>query len=237
MKTLDRSMKNFTKTVKELDIEKTKQILLKNSHYILLAIIILIGVGIRFYSVNTNIIFDYDPWWFFRHAQEILNNGFLPPKWDLFSYFPPGRPYNYESGWPYTLVGAYLVGQIFFPTLTLMKSSIVFIAIFAGGICAIPAFFFGKHVTNKWGGLVTAMFATITPAFISVSMGGYPDSDAVVVFYTFLSLFATIYALEKRTWKSIFLAVAAFWLFAFNWNSSWYIYYFVVLFVPIYLIF
>ncbi len=81
MQILDKVMKNLT----DLDPEKLIQILLKNYHFIFLAVIAWIGIWIRLSTANTNLILDYDPWWFFRHAQEILNNGGLPPQWDLLS--------------------------------------------------------------------------------------------------------------------------------------------------------
>src|SRR5437879_7539060 len=68
-------------------------------------------------------------------------------------------------------------------------------------------------------------------------MGGYPDYKTVVFFLSFLCIYTTILALEKKNWKSIGIAVASYWLFAFTWNSSWYIYYFVVIFIPFYLLF
>jgi asparagine N-glycosylation enzyme membrane subunit Stt3 len=222
-------------------------------HWPILIGIIIFAAWVRWSTANFDILLDYDPWWFFRHAEEIYNNGFLPPKWDILSYYPPGRPVDYYLGWSYTLAGLYAIVQNIYPAMTLMKFSGYFVAIFAA-LCAIPAYLVGRYVTNRWGGLVTALFATVTPTFLTVSMAGYPDSDAVDVFYTFWAVLATLYALKKSSLLSFtnlssFLkslvkylphvvpALAAYWLFAFNWNSSWYIYYFFLAFVPILLIF
>lgn len=203
--------------------------------------IVCLAIWLRLSTANVSILLDYDPWFWFRHAQEILNNGFLPPKWDIFSFFPPGRPVDYQLGWSYTIAAFYKLSQYVMPSLTLMKFSIYWVAIFAG-ICAIPAYFVGKMVTNKWGGLVTALLALMSVTFIAVSMAGYPDSDAVDVFYTFLSILTTLYAIKQnpRSKKGIFaiaLAVISYWLFAFNWNSSWYIYYMFLGFIPLYIFF
>jgi len=203
--------------------------------------IICLAIWLRLTTANIPTILDYDPWFWFRHAQEILDNGFLPPKWDILSYFPPGRPTDYQLGWPYTIAVFYKVFQLSIPSLTTMQFSIYWIAVFSG-ICAIPAYLVGRMVTNKWGGLVTALLATISVTFLSVSMAGYPDSDAVDVFYTFLTILTTLYAVKQnpKTKKGIFaiaLAVISYWLFAFNWNSSWYIYYIFLGFIPLYLFF
>ena len=209
-----------------------------NIHLFILLGIIYFAIWLRLPTASTDILLDYDPWWFFRHAQEILSNGFLPLKWDELSYFPPWRPVDYQVGWPYTIAISYVVTKVFLPAISLMKFSTYFMAIFAG-ICAIPAYLVGRMVTNKWGGLATAFFATVTPTFLSVSMAGYPDSDGIVVFYTFLSVLATLYAVKNfkgvrnpRSWIFIGLAVLTYWLFAFNWNTSWYIYVIFILSIP-----
>lgn len=215
----------------------------KHVDMLLLAAIVLFAIWLRLATANIDIILDYDPWFWFRHAQEILKNNFVPPKWDLLSYFPGGRPFNYQLGWSYTLAAGYVLVKVILTNLTFMKFSIYFIAIFSG-LCAIPAYFVGKMITNKWGGLITAFFAVITPTFLGVSMAGYPDSDTVDVLYTFLVVLATLYAIKnyhglksKKTWFSIALAVVSYWLFALNWNTSWYILYIFIGFVPIFIIF
>src|SRR3989304_10310140 len=207
----------------------------------ILIAIVGISIWLRLATANVPDILDYDPWWFFRHAKEILDNDFLPPKWDMLSYFPPGRPVDYQLGWPYTIAIFYKLAQFVMPAITLSKFSIYWIAIFSG-LCAIPAYIVGKMVTNKWGGLVTAFLATTSVTFLAVSMAGYPDSDAVDVFYTFLATLTTLYAIKqnprtKRGIIAIAFAILSYWLFAFNWNSSWYIFYMFLGFIPLYIFF
>jgi dolichyl-diphosphooligosaccharide--protein glycosyltransferase len=170
------------------------------------------------------------------------------PEWDIQSYFPPGRPVDYYLGWSYTMAGIY---KIFEGVLNMefMRFSGLFVAVFAA-LSAIPAYFVGRHVTNRWGGLFTAFFAIATPTFLAVSMAGYPDSDATDVFYSFLAIAATLFAIHKAKMVSfanfpefrrtlvrylpyVIPALIAYWLFAFNWSSSWYIYFMFVLFVPL----
>jgi asparagine N-glycosylation enzyme membrane subunit Stt3 len=158
------------------------------------------------------------------------------------SYFPPGRPVTAYLGWSYTIAIFYLFTKLF-TTITLMRFSGLFIAFFSAA-CAIPAYFVGKSVTNKWGGLATAFFGTITPIFVSRSIAGYPAADAADVFWTFVTIFATFYAIktfkgfkDKKSWIAILLAVASNWFFAFNFNNSWYIYFFFVAFIPLIFVF
>jgi len=233
-------------------MNRAMKIFLDNIHYPILLAIILLGVWIRSIGWDPNAILDYDPWWFFRHAQEIMQNGFLPPKWDILSYYPPGRPVDYYLGWSYTLAAFYQITSSFME-ITFTKFAGIFVAIFAG-ISAIPAYLVGKHVTNRWGGLTTAFFTVITITFISVSLAGYPDSDATDVFYSFLAIITTLFAIKKAdkidfSNRAHFLkslvrylpyaapAIVSYWLFAFNWSSSWYIYFIFVAFIPLLVVF
>jgi asparagine N-glycosylation enzyme membrane subunit Stt3 len=216
--------------------------LLKGHYYLIfLAIIFSFAVFVRWSTSNFDYILDYDPWWFFRYAQELVQNNLIPPKWDILSYFPPGRPVDFYLGWSYTIAIFYFLVKPF-TAMTLMKFSGLFIAFFSAA-CAIPAYFVGKYVTNKWGGLTTAFFGTITPIFVSRSIAGYPAADAADVFWTFVTVFTMLYAIknfksfkDKKSWFSIGLAVFSNWLFALNFNNSWYIYFFFLAFVPLVLV-
>jgi len=225
-------------------MKKLLDLMHKNWHLIVLLIIMYLAVWLRWATANFDIILDYDPWWFYRHAAELVTNHLVPLKWDELSFFPPGRPVDYYLGWSYTIAIFYLIVKSIM-SITLMKFAGYFIAFFAA-VCAVPAYLVGKHITNKWGGLVTAFFAVITPTFLSVSMAGYCDSDAVDVFYTFIAVLATLYALKRASSGKLFtksnilailLAVFSYWLFALNWNNSWYIYFIFVAFIPLLIIF
>lgn len=236
----------------------------------LLAFVFFAAAKIRLRTASTDIPLDYDPWWFYRHAKEIITNfengkGLLPNKWDVQSYFPPGRPEDI-LGWSYTIAVAYLLVKSFI-SMTLAKFSVYFIVAFVL-ISLLPAYIVGRMTTNKWGGLATVFFMALAPSFVLVSMAGYIDSDVVYVFYTYLTVATTLYAinkgikkiefkhtmlkigehlylpipkLDKEFFKSIISfspyaipSLIAFWFFAFSWNSSWYIYFAMLIFSVFY---
>ena len=149
----------------------------------ILALIIFIAISVRLPTLSLPSILDYDPWWYYRHAIEIMNNNMQPPKWDLLSYYPPGRPFEPFLGWVYTLIIFFKFAQIFssgVPFLLIATLSPVIMVALGG----IAAFLLGRTITNNIGGLFTALFAILPPAFIGVSMAGYTDNDPVIVFYT-----------------------------------------------------
>jgi len=205
-----------------------------NLHLLILLVIVYLGVYIRLGTVNTKIMLDYDPWWYYRHAKYLVDNNFRGVKWDLLSFFPPGRPMVDPVGWEYMVAISYKIFSLFF-SIDFMRFGIWSPAIISG-LIAVPAYLTGNIITNKWGGLVTALFSVLTPTLIGVSMAGYMDTDALVVFFTFASTFSIIYALQKRTIFSYILSIFILWLFAFSWAQSWYMLYMLLLFLVVYFI-
>ncbi len=185
-----------------------------------LAIIIYLGVYVRLSTINTPTVLDYDPWWFYRHAKEIIENNFKPLKWDLLSFYPPGRPLEPYQGWSYTIAFFYEIFKLFAKNITLEKVAIISPLIIVA-LIPIPAFLLGRELAGDIAGLATALFAVLSPTFIGVSMAGYCDSDAPVVFYSFLSTLFVIYALKRRSLIFCILAIIANLLFVYNWGGGW----------------
>ncbi len=187
---------------------------------IFLAIISYIGVYSRLSTLSTPTVLDYDPWWFYRYAAMIEANNFVPPKWDIQSYYPPGRKFTVLDGWPYTIIFLHLFLKFFIPTITLMKAAILS-PLFMVAIIPIPAYLLGRRLSNDLGGLSTALFAVLAPSFIGVSMAGYSDTDAPITFYLFLTLFSTLVAMKERKPIFILFSIITNLLFMWNWGAGW----------------
>lgn len=207
----------------EIDLGKLKKIFLIAFSLIFIS---WLGVWVRLSTLDTPTVLDYDPWWFYRYAQMILDNNLKQPKWDYQSFAMPGRPTNPYMGWSYTIIFFYKLLRILYPSITLMKAAILSPLIMVA-LIPIPAFLLGRSLTNELGGLTTALFAVLTPSFIGVSMAGYCDSDAPMVFYFFLSTFSLLLLLKntslstkKRIFYTVF-AVLSNLLFIWNWGGGW----------------
>jgi len=201
--------------------------------------IMYLAVYVRSATLGSPTVLDYDPWWFFRHAKEIVDNNMQVPQWDELSFFPPGRPYEAFQGWAYTIAIFYkILGPIFNATLTdVAKWSTLIIAV----ATVIPAFLLGRSLSNKWGGLCTAILGVLSPALIGVSMAGYSDGDMIVVFYSFLSVYSILLAMKKevsiRSLPYFIFAIIANLAFAYTWGYGWIILLFFTIFIPAFLIF
>lgn len=205
----------------KINLPDIVKLILKNFYWPIFFFIIFLSVYVRSSTLNSPTVLDYDPFWFYRYAEMIIKNNFQAPKWDILSFFPPGRPPDIFQGWPYTIAILYKIINSFSSGMTLTKvatlSPLIIVA-----LIPIPTFFLGKILTgNDVAGLMTALFATLTPQFIGVSMAGYCDSDAIVVFYSFLSILLVILALKKRSIPFYALAIIGNLIFIYNWGGGW----------------
>ncbi len=190
-----------------------------------LILLMVLGVFIRSSTLSSPTVLDYDPWWWYRHAKEIYDNDFKLPEWDILSYYPPGRPYQLNQGWPYTIAIFYKILNTFSNNISFMKAAILSPLILVA-LTPIPAFLLGKLLSNNIGGLLTAFFVIVAPIFIGVSMAGYSDSDAPFVFYMFLSVLTIFLAIKmsKRKLLSLpfyIIAIIVNLLFVFTWTAGW----------------
>jgi asparagine N-glycosylation enzyme membrane subunit Stt3 len=201
------------------DLKRSFEKISRNLPLILaLLFIICIAIWIRLGTINSPTVLDYDPWWFYRYAQMILNNGMKLPSWDIQSFYP-GRPVSPFQGWPYTIVFLYKILSSF-SSITLMKAAIIS-PLFMVALIVIAAFFAGRLLSNNLGGLVTAFFVVLAPSLIGTSMAGYCDTDAPVAFYFFFSIFTTLLALKKKSLPAIIFSIIANLLFIWNWGGGW----------------
>lgn len=214
---------------------------LKKAFFISAEILLLLGIiyfaiVVRIGSVP-KLVADYDPWWYYRHSVEIMKSGLLNrPKWDILSFYPPGRPYVNFLGVEYILIITYYIFSYFIKNFTFMQFFIWSPAIISG-LSAIPAYLTGKLISNKIGGIFTAIFAVLAPAFLAYSVAGYMDSKPLVVFFTFLSAYSIMLLFKKRKPIYYIFTILTNLLFIFTWGGGWFILIFTTALIPALFIF
>jgi len=196
--------------------------------------IMYLAVYVRSSTLSSPTVLDYDPWWFFRHAREIVENNMQIPKWDELSYFPPGRPYEAFQGWPYLMAVMYkIIGPLTGATLTdVAKWSTLIVA----AASVVPAYLLGRMLSGKYGGIATTLFAMLSPALIGVSMAGYSDTDMIVMFYTLLSVYSILLALKRplsvNALPYYLFAIVVNIAFVWTWGFGWIIFLMFAAFMP-----
>jgi len=191
--------------------------IVERKHLLILLLVIVLSVSFRMKTVHTDYVQTMaDPWYFVRVAEDVANNNYIPPSWDTLSHFPPGRPFYVWLGWIYFII---LVSII-------TNSSIMYAAniapiimvVFAG----IFAYLLGKKLSNEWGGVIASILILTAPFYVTVSQGGYADTDAPVVALSLLSIYSIIVAYERRDWKGYIFAIISNFLFLVSWNTGYY---------------
>jgi len=192
----------------------------KNWALIFLIVILLISFGIRLSTTHTKWLLAYDPYYQYRHTKSIVEHGVLP-KWDEYSYYPPGRPMieaplmYYLTGYLYLLLNP-LLG------MTLMSFCKYMAAVY-GALGVLPAYFLGKELSDKKAGIIASFFVAMSPAILTRSMGGFYDTDGLVIFFSLLTMYLLVRALKKRNYINYGLAIVGLVLFGLTWTAAWYI--------------
>ena len=182
--------------------------------------VLLVSYSIRLASTDTKWLLAYDPYFQYRHTADVVEDGVLS-KWDEFSYYPPGRQLN-ESPLMY-----YVTGYLFMFLNPLLGMSLMafckYMAAVYGAIAVIPAYFLGKEFSDRNAGLLAAFFVGMSPAILTRTMGGFFDTDGLVIFFSLLSMYLLVRAFRKKDYLSYGLAILGLVLFALTWSAAWYI--------------
>ena len=187
---------------------------------------------IRFESV----IHEFDPWFNFRTTKFLTEKGW----YDFWNW------YDSESWYPLGRV----IGGTIYPGIMGTAASIkwsldafafpmdirnicVFLAPVFAGFTAISTYFFAKEATNKPGaGLLAALFISIVPSYISRSVAGSYDNEAVAIF----ALVNTFYLWIKAVNTGSILWSVACTLQYFYMVAAWGGYSFIINIIPIFVI-
>ena len=186
--------------------------------------------GIRLSTTDTKWLLAYDPYFQYRYTADVVEDGILS-EWDEFTYYPPGRTTRIIPPFMHYLTGYLFI--IFNPLfgMTLMAFCKYMAAVY-GAIAIIPAYFLGKEFSDKNAGLLAAFFVGMSPAILTRTMGGFFDTDGLVIFFSLLSMYLLVRSSRKNIFKDFNMknillyplpAILGLILFALTWFAAWYI--------------
>jgi len=175
-------------------------------------------------DVEKKYLLGYDPYYHYRVADYILENG-ERPEWDTIANAPNGQPLSHPPLFHYYLAYTYKIFDVFsnksFFDFAVYSNIILILLI------VIVAFLTGKALTNDVGGLFTASLFAVSNAIVKRSVIGFTDTDLFVVFFSFLITFFWIKAVKnidlknKRTLFSILCGFSIF-LYYITWSGYFY---------------
>jgi len=163
--------------------ETAIHILKKYWPLILIVIIMVAGFSIRLLDYRWPYLRNIDSYNFYREIGNIVDNGGVMPGFDPLLLPPDGSgtpgtvghfaPYQYIAAYSYMAYNA-------IDPIQLWEFLIAFPALLAA-IMAIPMYYIGKFLYNRKAGVLAAFFIVFDISVMSRSLGGDPDSDAIVI--------------------------------------------------------
>ncbi|KAK9472757.1 Oligosaccharyl transferase STT3 subunit-domain-containing protein [Dipodascopsis tothii] len=192
------------------------------------------GIASRLFSVIRfeSIIHEFDPWFNFRATKYLVNNDFYSfLNWfDDRTWYPLGRVTG-GTLYPGLMVTS---GVIFhaLKALTLpvdIRNICVMLAPVFSGLTAFTTYLFTCEMKDESAGLLAAAFIGIAPGYISRSVAGSYDNEAIAIFLLMLTFYLWIKALKIG---SVFWGALTA-LFYFYMVAAWGGYVFITNLIPL----
>ena len=189
---------------------------------------------VRLFSVikYESVIHEFDPYFNYRVTQFLTKEGFYNT-WnffDAFTWYPLGRVVG-GTMYPGLIFTAGAIWNVlqFLHIPIHVQEVCVFTAPVFSAFCAIATYFFMKEVRGPGAGLASAAFISVVPSYISRSVAGSYDLEAVAIFALVL-----VFYLYIKTLNTGSLAWATGLFFGYLYMvASWGGYSFIVNLLPI----
>ncbi|KAI7898645.1 Oligosaccharyl transferase STT3 subunit-domain-containing protein [Cokeromyces recurvatus] len=214
----------------KLDVSSQK-ILLKRA---ILGLIAVAAFSSRLFSVvrYESIIHEFDPWFNYRATRMLVKDGFYE-FWNWFddrSWYPLGRVVG-GTVYPGLMVTAATIHNILhflnFPVD--IRNICVLLAPMFSGLTAFATYLLTKELKDSSAGLLAAVFIGLAPGYISRSVAGSYDNEAIAIFLLMFTFFLWIKALKLGS--ALWASAAAF--FYFYMVAAWGGYVFIINIIPL----
>ncbi|OMJ22395.1 Dolichyl-diphosphooligosaccharide-protein glycosyltransferase subunit stt3 [Smittium culicis] len=201
---------------------------------VILLMISIVAISSRLFSVIRfeSIIHEFDPWFNYRSTQYLVENGFYE-FWNWFdsdSWYPLGRVVG-GTLYPGIMVTSAAIYKILL-TLGLpvdIREVCVFLAPLFSSFTAIAAYLLTNEVKGPVAGLLAAAFIAIAPGYISRSVAGSYDNEAIAIFLLVFTFY--LWLKSVRLGSMLYSCITA--LFYFYMVSAWGGYVFIINMIPL----
>lgn len=193
----------------------------------------ILSFATRLFSVLRfeSVIHEFDPYFNYRTTQYLAEEGFYKfHNWfDDRAWYPLGRIIG-GTIYPGLMITSTVIYNILhFVNLTLeIRNICVFLAPLFSSFTTIITFLLTKELKDTRAGLIAAAMIAIVPGYISRSVAGSYDNEAIAIFCMLLTYYAWIKSVKSGSilW-SAFTALAYFYMV-----SSWGGYVFLINLIP-----
>ncbi|MEW5301590.1 MAG: hypothetical protein WDW36_004441 [Sanguina aurantia] len=199
---------------------KSQELLCRNA---LLILIYVLAFSIRLFSVlrYESVIHEFDPYFNYRSTIK-LRAGTRWVEWWGGTVYP---------GLMYTAAALFRIST-FLTAHIKLRDVCVFTAPFFAGNTAMVAYLFGKQLKDEGTGIVAAALMAIVPGYISRSVAGSYDNEAVAIFALLTCFYLWVRAVNLGTVSSGVAAAFGYLYMAASWGA----YVFISNLIPLYVI-
>ena len=205
---------------------------------VIMLMIIILAFFVRIFSVirYESVIHEFDPWFNFRTTRYLTDKG-LYDFWNWYdseSWHPLGRVIG-GTIFPGIMVTSSMIKWTldFFTFPLDIRNICVFLAPVFAGFTSISTYLLAKECTNRVEtGLLAALFIAIVPSYISRSVAGSYDNEAVAIW----ALTNTFYLWIKAVNTGSILWSVACSLQYFYMVAAWGGYSFIINIIPIFVL-
>mmetsp|Transcript_23191 Transcript_23191/g.41087 ORF Transcript_23191/g.41087 Transcript_23191/m.41087 type:complete len:533 (+) Transcript_23191:148-1746(+) len=192
--------------------------------HVLLVLIFILAFSIRLISVlkYESVIHEFDPYFNYRSTIMLIKNG-VYDFWNWFdweSWHPLGRVVGgtVYPGLMMTAAAMYRISEFITAHISL-RDICVFTGPFFSGLTVMVAYNFGKLVRNTETGLMAALLMSIVPGYISRSVAGSFDNEAVSIFALLFSFYLWCRAVKLGTISASAAAAFGYFYMAASWGA------------------
>ncbi|KAI8904402.1 Oligosaccharyl transferase STT3 subunit-domain-containing protein [Gorgonomyces haynaldii] len=200
----------------------------------ILGLICVLSFASRLFSVLKfeSVIHEFDPWFNYRTTIQLVENGFYDfVNWfDELSWYPLGRVVG-GTVYPGIMITAGIIHYVInlFHFAVHIREVCVFLGPLFSGFTAIAAYLLTSELKDQSAGLLAAAFIGIAPGYISRSVAGSYDNEAIAIFLLVMTFYLWIKALKVGS--AFYGALAA--IFYFWMVSAWGGYAFIINLIPL----
>lgn len=192
----------------------------------ILGLIFVLCFIIRLFAVirYESVIHEFDPYFNYRTSQYLTEEGFYE-FWNWFddgSWYPLGRVIG-QTLFP----GLMTTSAVFYYVLNFLgfcmniRNICVFMAPFFSGMTALAGYFMTKEATGgrTEAGLLAALFIGIVPSYMSRSVAGSYDNEAIAIFTLTMSFFMFQRAMRTGSVLAAVLSAFAYLYMVSSWGG------------------
>ncbi len=205
-----------------MDWKPAWKYLAKNYHVIILVMLFSTSLYIRLVGFRFPYLRNIDSYVFYRYMNYTIETGKIPD-YDPLMLAPTGANLTMWNMF-YVFLGAktYEAVRLFFD-IPLWRFLVYFPAVLAS-LMVMPAYVIGKELYDRDAGLLAAFMLVFSPVVMSRTLGGDPDSDAIVLLMSLATVASLTLVIKRKKILDSVVAGIVFSLFAWTWVGFWYVY-------------